>query len=82
MKKNLFSQFIHRVTCPTPLFFRKWRRIGVGLSGAGTAILTSAKFVPERFVTIGGYLFVIGLVIVAMASAACTNTPENDKPQG
>lgn len=73
---NIVRQYITRVSNPTPLFFRKVRRIGLAISGAGTAGLMHHN---THVQTIATNAIVVGAAIAAVASAAQTDKTDTNE---
>lgn len=68
---------MQRLQSPTPLFFKKVRRIGFVLTAISGAILTAQVSLPEAVVSIATYLGIAGSVASAVSQAAT----EDDVPK-
>jgi len=66
MKKEI----LHRLTSPTPAFFKKIRTIGLTLGAIGAALLSAPITLPATVVTIAGYLATAGIVASAVSTVA------------
>ncbi|WP_073180661.1 hypothetical protein [Cruoricaptor ignavus] len=66
MKANL----IERLKEPTPKFFKRLRNIGLGLTAAGSVVLSAEIGLPALIVKIAGYLAVAGGIASAVSQAA------------
>ena len=66
MKKEI----LHRLTSPTPKFFKKVRTIGLALGAIGGALLTAPITLPAMVLTVAGYLATAGVVASAISSVA------------
>jgi hypothetical protein len=58
---------VKRALKPTPRFFRKIRRIGIGLLTVAGAIAAAPVALPALVVTAAGYLATAGAVSVAVS---------------
>ena len=74
MKKETLT-LKSRINSPTPVFFKKIRKIGLILGGIGGAILAAPVTLPAAITTIAGYLATAGIV----ASAVSTTAVEGNK---
>lgn len=63
-----------RLSKPLPKFWKKVRRIGIGLGVIGTALATAPIALPAAIVGISGYLITAGIV----ATAASQLTKEDE----
>jgi len=66
MKKEI----LHRLTSPTPTFFKKIRTIGLTLGAIGAALLSAPISLPATVITIAGYLATAGIVASAISTVA------------
>ncbi len=61
------KKIVARVKAPVPKFFKKLKVIGLGLAGAGAAVMASPVLLPAVIVSIAGYCVVAGSVIGAIS---------------
>lgn len=74
MKKEIKTLTLkERLIAPTPILFKKIRKVGLILGGIGAALLTAPITLPVVLTSIAGYLVTAGLVASAIAQ---TTVPE------
>jgi hypothetical protein len=73
--KNFLNEAWNRLNSNTPVFFRKIKKIGVGLGASGGSLVAPtaipAVHMPDILVKMGGYLIVAGVVMGGVAKMAC-----------
>jgi len=75
MKKEI----LHRLTSPTPTFFKKIRTIGLTLGAIGAALLSAPISLPATVITIAGYLATAGIVASAISTVAKEDQQEKEE---
>ncbi|MFI2741243.1 hypothetical protein ACG2LH_00775 [Zhouia sp. PK063] len=58
---------IHRVTAPTPKFFKVLRTVGMVLAAIGGTVLAAPVAIPATIVHVAGYLTVAAGVVTAVS---------------
>jgi ABC-type xylose transport system permease subunit len=66
------KQIVNRMKQPTPVFFKKFRNLGLALAAAGATLLAAPIGLPVFIVNIGGYLALAGSVMTAVSQSAVT----------
>jgi hypothetical protein len=67
------KKVIKRMRKPTPSFFKKMIKKGLGLGAVGLAIATAPASLPAVIVKLGGYLAVGGAVAGGVSKTAVKN---------
>lgn len=77
MKKDNLSpeNLTKRLKAPTPLFWKKIRRIMLGVGSAG-AVLASGVVAIPAIITIGGYMVAAGTLGSVLSSLTTTDQAE------
>ncbi len=75
---KFFTELMNRLTANSPKFFKKLQYFGLYLSAVGGGLI-AIPGIPEKIVTIGGYLLTAGAVLSVVAKLPVTN-PEEVKP--
>ncbi|MEO5912072.1 MAG: hypothetical protein ABIP95_14370 [Pelobium sp.] len=71
MKKvNKTLSVMERLQSPTPRFFKKVKKIGLVLSGIGSALLAAPVGIPLLLSQIAGYVLTAGVIATVVASTA------------
>ena len=55
---------------PTPKFFKKLKKIGLGIAAVGTAVVAAPVALPALVVKVAGYLIVAGTVASTVSQTA------------
>lgn len=66
--KNL-KELINRLKEPTPAFWKKVQKVGLGLGVIGAALVASPS---DTFVSIGGYVIMTGSIIAGLSQLTST----------
>lgn len=66
---NRFKELVNRFKEPTPAFWKKVQKVGLGLGVIGAALVASPS---DTFVSIGGYIIMTGSIIAGLSQLTST----------
>jgi hypothetical protein len=67
------TRILHRISSPTPGFFKKIRNIGLAVAAISGTLLTAPVALPAVLLKIAGYLAVAGGVASAISQVTSTD---------